>query len=88
MTLMTLNTKILMIDLMYNFTYMFLLMFSLFYDFLVIYICPPNLPLLLARPVVAPGTPVNFDSLLPVRVLTRKLHNKLINVHNNNINIL
>ena len=78
----------LILNLMYNFAYMFLLMYSLFCDFLVIYHCPPSLSLLLARPVVATGTPVNFDSLLSVRVLTRKLCNKLLNIDNNNINIL
>ena len=31
---------------------------------------------------------VDFDDLLPDRDLTQKLHNKLYNVHNNNINVL
>ncbi len=34
------------------------------------------------------GTPANFDSLLPDPDLTRKLHNKLYNVRNNNNNVL
>ena len=88
MTLMALNMKTLIMDLMYNFTCMLLLMYSLCYDFLVIYLCPPSLSLLLARPVVATGTPVNFDGLLPVQVLTQKFRNKLLKVHNNINNIL
>ena len=32
--------------------------------------------------------PLNFDSLLPDRDLTQKLHDKLYNVHNNNNNVL
>ena len=34
------------------------------------------------------GRPVNFDSPLPDRDLTQKLHNKLYDVHNNNNNVL
>ena len=49
MVLMTLNTRILMLNLMYNLTHMFLLMYNLFCDFLVILLCPLSLSLLLAR---------------------------------------
>ena len=31
------------------------------------------------------GTPVNFDSLLPVWSITQKSHNKLLKMYNNNI---
>ena len=49
MTLRTLNTRTLIMDLMYDFTCMLLLMSSLFYNFLVIYHCPLSLSSLLAQ---------------------------------------
>ena len=73
---------------LYHLTYMLLLMSSLFYDFLVIFLCLLCLPLLLARGVVTTGTPVKFESLLPVWVLTEKFCNRLLRVRNNSINIL
>ena len=80
--------RISMMNWMYNFTCMFLHMYSLLYDFLVIYLSPLSLSLLLAQAVVTTGTPVKFDSLLPVQVLTQKFCNKLLKVCNNTINIL
>ena len=88
MALRTLNTRTLIMNLMYNLACMFLLMYSLFYDFLGIFLYLFSLSLLLARWVVFTGTPVNFDSLLPARGLTQKSRNKLSKVPNININML
>ena len=63
---------------------MFLHMCNLLYNFLVNFIVLICHLWLLAHM----GTPVDFDSLLPDRDLTQKLHNKLNNVRNHNNNVL
>ncbi len=73
---------------MYSLSSMFLHMCNLLYDFFVIFIVLVCLLRLLARRVGPIGSPANFDSLLPDRDLTRKLHNKLYNMRNNNNNVL
>src|SRR5258706_5940702 len=73
---------------MYSLSSMFLHMCNLLYDFVVIFIVLVCLLRLLARRVGRIGSLANFDSLLPDRDLTRKLHNKLYNMRNNNNNVL
>jgi len=73
---------------MYSFCFMLSHMCNLVCDFFVIFIALVFLLWLLAQRVGSIHSPVNFDSLLPDRDLTQKLHNNLYNVYNNHNNVL
>ena len=63
-------------------------MYNLLYKFFGNFYCP-CLPPVAAGPVSgAHRNTYQFESHLPDRDLTQKLHNKLYNVHNNNTDVL